>query len=56
MLQGAGFPVFVHEWWTPGSDPVVARNPNLVIRDDGTAVDYQFELGTTAAELGGSVS
>jgi hypothetical protein len=26
-LQAAGFDVFVHEWWVPGSDPRVARDP-----------------------------
>ena len=51
-LQAAGFPVFVHEWWVPGSDPVQARSPLTVVRDDGTAVDYLYELDTTGAELG----
>ena len=27
-LQNAGFNVYVHEWWVPGSDPLVIRNPN----------------------------
>ena len=53
-LQAAGFSVFVHEWWVPGTDPPQARNPNLVLRDDGTAVDYRNELGTTLSELGDS--
>ncbi len=53
-LQAAGFPVYVHEWWVPGSDPVTARNPGLVLRDDGDAVQYQYELGTTNAECGDS--
>lgn len=26
-LQAAGFDVFVHEWWEPGSDPRVVRDP-----------------------------
>jgi len=27
-IQAAGFDVFVHEWWVPGSDPRVARDPH----------------------------
>lgn len=37
-LQAAGFPVYVHEWWAPGSEPapgshtcVAARDPNTYI-------------------------
>lgn len=26
-LQANGFDVYLHEWWVPGSDPPVARNP-----------------------------
>jgi hypothetical protein len=28
VVQAAGFPLFVHEWWVPGSDPPVARDPH----------------------------
>jgi hypothetical protein len=27
VLQAAGFPLFVHEWWESGPDPWVARDP-----------------------------
>ncbi len=27
-LQAAGFPVFVHEWWEPGSEPRTVRDPH----------------------------
>ena len=27
IIQAAGFDLYVHEWWVPGSDPVKARNP-----------------------------
>lgn len=27
VLQDAGFDVYLHEWWVPGSRPPVARNP-----------------------------
>lgn len=37
-LQAAGFPVYVHKWWVPGTEPgvgvkscVTARNPNTYI-------------------------
>jgi hypothetical protein len=26
-MQAAGFPVYVHEWWSSGPDPYVARDP-----------------------------
>ena len=48
-LQNAGFIVYVHEWFDSSG---TARNPNLIIRDDGDAIVYSFELGTTGAELG----
>ncbi|RLE17561.1 MAG: hypothetical protein DRJ50_13935 [Actinobacteria bacterium] len=35
----AGFDIWVHEWWVPGSNPTEARNPFDYI-DDGTV---QFE-------------
>lgn len=45
-LQAAGFDVYVHEWWVPGSEPApgvpgtgVARNPFLYL-DDGSATSY----------------
>lgn len=28
VVQAAGFPLYVHEWWVPGSGPPVARNPH----------------------------
>ena len=33
VLRNAGFDVYVHEWWVPGSDPVAARNPNVYLVD-----------------------
>lgn len=27
VVQAAGFPLFVHEWWSSGPDPYVARDP-----------------------------
>lgn len=28
-LQAAGFPLYIHEWWTPPGPPYVARDPRL---------------------------
>ena len=77
-LQAAGFPVWVHEWFSPSDQAyrlgntsaragnilvqlgntrggtVSTRNPQLYVRSDGTVIDYEFELGTTLAELGES--
>lgn len=30
-LRGAGFDVYVHEWWEPGSNPPTARDPLDVV-------------------------
>lgn len=35
-LQSYGFDVSIHEWWIPGTDPPVARDP-LAVLDDGTS-------------------
>lgn len=60
-LQAAGFNVFVHEWWIPGTEPAIgvsgpatARNPFLVIRPESTeaGILYFGELGEAGAELG----
>jgi len=34
-LQSEGFPVYIHDWWVPGSDPVEARNPFDVVEPPG---------------------
>lgn len=70
-LRGAGFDVFVHEWWVPGTEPapgvklcVTPRNPLTVLRPEFTGVDNTFvvglgeveaELGETFAEMGNSI-
>lgn len=46
-LQAAGFPVYVHEWWVPGSNPPVARNPSTIIG----AVGF-VQCGEALAECG----
>ena len=51
-LQGAGFPVFVHEWWEPGTEPpigqnvaAVARDPNFLLRDSDEPPVLSVTLG-----------
>lgn len=43
-LQGAGFDVYVHEWWVPGTEPTIgvltcatARNPLVYLEQPGAA-------------------
>jgi len=50
-LQAAGFPVFVHDWWEPATDPPVARNPLLWIRGD-TAPLSGVNCGEAEAQAG----
>lgn len=55
-LQSLDVDVYLHEWWEPGSDPPVARNPipyldsSYVLVNDVTTVEkrytYQFGDGT----------
>lgn len=56
ILQAAGFPVFVHEWWEPGSEPPVLRVPETyiaipparVLTNDISTVQkrYRHQFGT----------
>lgn len=50
-LQAAGFDVYVHEWWEPGSNPPIARNPSAYLNNDN-AVVYLIEAGEAIAEAG----
>lgn len=56
-LQGAGFDVYVHEWWVPGTEPAIgsplpatARSPFSVLTD-GTVI-YLNECGEALAQCG----
>lgn len=58
-LQGAGFDVYVHEWWEPGTEPptgvkqcVTPRNPLTVIRPSNTGADPRVDCGEPLAECG----
>lgn len=52
-LQAAGFDVYVHEWWVPGSSPPIARNPSAYLNNDN-AIVYLIEAGEAIAEAGES--
>lgn len=58
-LQGAGFDVYVHEWWVPGTEPPVgtkgaatARNPFSVLFPTSAATQSTVECGEPLAECG----
>jgi hypothetical protein len=54
-LQNAGFPVYVHEWWVPGSDPPIVRNPFAVIQALGIGCgEPSAECGEPIMECGNS--
>ena len=57
-LQDAGFDVYVHEWWVPGSEPAIGvnasatpRNPNTYIRSERDA-PYTVLCGEPLAQCG----
>ena len=56
-LQAAGFDVYVHEWWLPGSEPAIdspaaatPRDPTLVL--GGGTIFYLVECNEAVAECG----
>lgn len=49
-LRGAGFDVYVHEWWQPGTK--TPRNPLLYMRREFTKVDLLVECGEALAACG----
>lgn len=54
-LRGAGFDVFVHEWWEEGSDPPVLRNPLLHLRRTAQPGPLLVECGEVLAQCGEAV-
>lgn len=55
-LQAAGFDVYVHQWWVPGTEPpigvegcAVARNPIPLLKSD---ISFDMEMGSEVAEMG----
>lgn len=52
VLQAAGFDVYIHEWWVPGTNPPVARDPSgtlsFVTAQDG--VELMQDGGQDAEE------
>jgi hypothetical protein len=51
-LQAAGFDVYVHDWWGPGTNPPVARNPLLYLANGRDEIVYVVECGEPLAECG----
>jgi len=58
-LRDAGFDVYVHEWWVPGTEAVIGisaaatpRNPLVVLRQSLTSITYLNECGELLAECG----
>lgn len=47
-LQAAGFNVFVHEFWVPGTNPPDVRNPLLYIGDSNRELLFYLECGNTS--------
>lgn len=58
-LRGAGFDVYVHEWWVPGSEPPLSahacatpRNPLLYLRRDNLPSYTVVDCGEPLAACG----
>lgn len=58
-LRGAGFDVYVHEWWEPGTEPAVGvhacatpRNPLTWLRREFTGVTLTVDCGEPLALCG----
>lgn len=51
-VQAAGFPLFIHEWWAPGSFPPVARIPQNFIAPSGAPAGFGVMLGGDGVQLG----
>lgn len=58
-LRDAGFDVYVHEWWAPGTEPAIGshtcatpRNPLLYLRREYTKIVLLSECGEAEAACG----
>ena len=51
-LQANGFDVYVHEWWEPGTNPPVVRNPLLHIRRGSGLPSFTVECDMPLAQCG----
>jgi len=58
-LQAAGFPVYIHEWWVPGTEPAVGvpgcatpRNPLLYVSAEYTESYPGVDCGEPLAACG----
>ncbi|MCH9712742.1 MAG: YmfQ family protein [Proteobacteria bacterium] len=62
-LQDAGFDVYVHDWWVPGTEPAVnvkscvaARDPRVTLRDSLSDITYIVECDEAVAECGEAIA
>ena len=62
-LQAAGFDVYVHEWWVPGSEPAVgvkapatARDPFLYLNSGGVPVQFLSADGAPDMQDGDAIA
>ena len=55
-LQSNGFDVYVHQWWEPGTNPPVVRNPFDWLRPSYTTIDSSVECGTQWVECGEAIA
>lgn len=56
-LRGAGFDVYVHEWWVPGSNPPIVRDPNAyaiqtLVNKIKVRQDVHVQCGEALAQSG----
>ena len=55
-LRNNGFDVYVHEWWVPGSDPPVARDPLDYLRRKSNEAFFLISCGEDIAECGEAIA
>lgn len=51
-VRAAGFDVYIHEWWEPGSNPPTVRNPLLILNDESGQLNYLTVCGNAQAVCG----
>jgi len=49
-LQAAGFPVFIHEWFVPGTNPPTVRDPRVYITDAAGFIQFESCDGADTAQ------
>jgi hypothetical protein len=59
ILQGAGFNVYIHEWWEPGTEAAIGvhgepttRNPRAIVDAEYRAEPWYMQSGDALAQSG----